>query len=118
MPNNPWPPTISEAFTSDAFTEEPQDVTIRSSMETGPAKVRRRFINPSKTYTCDIILRNASEYQTLTDFYYITCQGGTDTIQMPHPITGAMATFRFASPINYAALGIAWKASFKLEALP
>jgi len=118
MPLNPWPPGISEAFTADAFTEDPQDIVIRSAMDTGPAKVRRRFVNPTKKYTCQIILRDATEYQTLTDFYYITCQGGTDTIALNHPITGVPGEFRFSSPIKYNAVGIAWQASFDLESLP
>ncbi|HMF29065.1 MAG TPA: hypothetical protein VKE42_09865 [Candidatus Cybelea sp.] len=118
MPANPWPPGISEAFTSDAFSETPQEVTIRTEMDTGPPKVRRRFFNPVKTYECNIVLRNATEYATLRDFYYITCQGGTDTISMPHPITGDTKLFRFASPIAFSALGIAWRAAFKLECLP
>jgi hypothetical protein len=118
MPANPWPPNISEAFTSDAFTETPQEVTIRTDMDTGPPKVRRRFINPVRTYECNIVLRDAAEYQSLRDFYYITCQGGTDTISMAHPITGAMLLFRFASAPVFTALGIAWRAAFRLELLP
>ena len=118
MPDNLWPPNISEAFTSDAFVETPQEVTIRTDMDTGPPKVRRRFINPVRTYDCNIVLRDASEYETLRDFYYITCKGGTDTILIPHPITGDELSFRFASPPVFSALGIAWRAAFKLELLP
>lgn len=118
MPNNVWPPNISQAFTSDAFTEEAQAVTIRTQMDTGPGKMRRRFVNPQKTYNCEIILRDSNEYQTLTDFYYLTCQGGTDTIILAHPITGVMTTFRFATTIAFTAIGIAWKAAFQLESLP
>jgi hypothetical protein len=118
MPNNPWPPGISKAFTSDAFTETPQEIVVRTDMDTGPPKVRRRFVNPVRAYTCDIVLRNATEYTTLRDFYYVTCLGGTDTILMPHPITGVDTSFRFASPPKFSALGIAWRAAFELEALP
>jgi hypothetical protein len=118
MPNNPWPPGISEAFTSDAFSESPQEVTIRTDMDTGPPKVRRRFLNPVRTYECNIVLRNAAEYAELRDFYYVICQGGTDTILMAHPITGVATSFRFASPPQFSALGIAWRAAFRLEALP
>jgi hypothetical protein len=118
MPANPWPPGISEAFTSDAFQETPQEITIRTDMDTGPPKVRRRFTNPVLTYDCNIVLRDAAEYVELRDFYYIICKGGTDTIEMAHPITGDVMLFRFASPPQFSALGIAWRAAFKLEALP
>jgi len=118
MPDNVWPPGISQAFTSDAFAEKPQDVTIRTDMDTGPPKVRPRFFNPVRTYSCEIILRNAAEYETLRDFYYVICAGGTDTILLAHPITGDPTSFRFASPIEFSAIGIAWRATFQLEALP
>jgi len=118
MPMNPWPPEISDAFTSDAFTETPQEITIRTEMDTGPPKVRRRFIHPVRTYHCEIVLRDADEYQILRDFYYITLAGGTDTILIPHPITDEETEFRFASAPKFSALGIAWRASFDLEALP
>ena len=118
MPLNPWPPGITSAFWSEGFTEEPDDVLIRTSMDTGPAKVRRRFVNPTKSYSCAILVKDATEYQTLNDFYYITCQGGSDTISLPHPITGAPSVFRFRGPIQWSAAGIAWQASFKLELLP
>lgn len=118
MPNQIWPPNISKAFTSDAFSEQAQEITIRTDMDSGPPKVRRRFLNPVRTYKCEIVLRNASEYASLRDFYYVICMGGTDTILMPHPITGVQTQFRFKSPPAFSALGIAWKAAFELEALP
>jgi hypothetical protein len=118
MPNNAWPAGISQAFTSEAFNEVPQEVSVRTDMDTGPPKVRRRFVNPVRTYNCEIVLRDAAEYVVLRDFFYITCKGGTDTILMPHPITGVATVFRFATAIQFNALGIAWRAAFKLEALP
>jgi hypothetical protein len=46
-------------------------------MDTGPPKVRRRFISPCRTYRCDIVLRDAAQYLALRNFYYITARRRT-----------------------------------------
>jgi hypothetical protein len=118
MPNNAWPPGITTAFWAEGFALKPQPVTIRTDMDTGPPKVRRRFINPVRTYACDILLKDADEYTLFDDFFYVTCKAGTDTILMPHPITGVDTVFRFVGEPEYSAVGIAWRVAFSLEELP
>lgn len=118
MPANPWPAGIPTAFSSDTFEATAQPITIRTDMDAGPPKVRRRFTQPVRKYKCSIILKDAAQYTILDEFYYLICQGGTDTIALNDPITLEPMIARFFGPITYTAIGIAWQAEFELERLP
>lgn len=74
-----------------------QDGTIRTSMDSGPDKVRRRFSAISKYFSIAMNM-DGSELGTLDSFYDTTLQGGSLSFDMNDPQTGVSASFRFTEP--------------------
>lgn len=74
-----------------------QDGTIRTSMETGPQKVRRRFTATSRYYSFPLRMTGA-QFATLETFFDDTLGGGALTFTMDDPHTGSSETFRFQAP--------------------
>lgn len=74
-----------------------QDGTIRTSMDAGPQKVRRRFTATSRYYSFPLQM-TGSQFATLESFYDDTLGGGSLTFTMDDPHTGSSETFRFQAP--------------------
>lgn len=90
-----WPTSLP-AFRLPLSTNR-QDGTLRTSMDAGPEKVRRRFSATSKFYSISIQMEGA-DLSTLEEFYETTLQGGSVTFDMEDPVSGVEKEFRFAQP--------------------
>lgn len=113
-----WPATLPERFLIDGFTESAPDVVLRTPMETGPAKLRRRATNAVRPIRGAIRITYAQR-ALLDAFYLDTLAGGTLTFDWVHPITGDDATFRFVSKPTYTpAAGVKLNAVLDLEIVP
>lgn len=113
-----WPSTLPQvAFQSMGYREMAPDIALRTQMDAGPAKVRRRFTagvrNIDFTIPC-----SAAEIATLDTFYVTTLQGGVLPFDWTHPRTGAAASFRFRGRPEYTDLGAVFSARLELEILP
>lgn len=74
---------------------------MRSPMDIGPAKVRRRFTATSRYLTGTIYLTTKAQRTTLDNFFDTTTQGGTLEFDMADPADGATEVFRFLGPPEY-----------------
>ena len=114
----PWPSTLNNLLEQDGFQLALGDTTIRSSMDVGPAKVRRRFTNGVDTLSGTLRIL-FSEYSALKHFYDVTLNGGVEKFSTVHPVTGVLAEFRFVSPPSFRPLGGGyWSVSMNWEELP
>lgn len=114
-----WPITLPTAPEGPGYTEQPPATTIRTNMDAGPPKVRRRFTAGVRLFTFTWIMTKA-QVAIFDTFYNTTLEGGSVSISgLAHPRTGAAATFRFAGQPSYVYLGPdAWRITTPMEILP
>ena len=99
-----WPATLQQSVNQANFQIVKQNTNIRTNVETGPIKSRRRFTNPQIQMTCQIWVPE-SEFATFETFYDTTLKNGSLTFDFDHPITGTTTEWRFVSPPVFTALG-------------
>lgn len=113
-----WPGTLPQAPDWSGYQETSPNVAIRTQMDAGPPKLRRRFTAGIRPFSMQFLLTQA-QVATLDTFYQTTLTGGTEAFDWTHPRTGAAASFRFVSPPQYSALGPnVYRATCQMEVLP
>jgi len=113
-----WPTTLPAAPLAEGFNEMMPDVVLRTDMDTGPAKLRRRTTAEVSALQVAYLL-SATETALLDDFYMNTLGGGTLSFNYTHPRTAEAVTCRFARPPSYATEnGEIFQAQLVLEVLP
>jgi hypothetical protein len=97
-----WPNTLPQYFNVAGYSEEPADNTIRTPMETGDIKSRRRFTGQYDIISGAIDM-TAAQFETFKAFWRDDLKDGSLTITWVHPTTRANATFRptkrYAAPV-------------------
>jgi hypothetical protein len=99
-----WPSQLQQLLSEGNFGISIGDTVLRTDMETGPAKVRRRFTKGVDKYTASINL-TVSQYTLFINFFNTTLAGGSLPFYFKHPITGVTETFRFKSPPSISSIG-------------
>lgn len=112
-----WPATLPPPALS-TLQEAPPNNTIRTQMDKGPAKIRRRTTANIRPIAFSLKLTKA-QVQTLDDFYNITTYSGADEFDFIHPRTDQPCTARFVQPPGYNEQeGMVYNASVSLEIMP
>ena len=119
MTNAVWPTSLPQRPLAQGYSERAAATVIRTAMEAGPPKVRRRYTAGIRRFELQLRL-TPSEADTLDAFYDDTMMGGSLPFDWQHPRTGAAVAYRFVEPPAYtpAAGGQLWTASLRLEVLP
>ena len=102
----------------DGFVETTPDFVLRTEMDQGPAKVRKRTTTAVREFQMIFIM---SKVQTtiFDDFYLSTINGGADSFDFTHPRTEEMLDLRLVKPPEYQALNAKYfRITLKAEALP
>ena len=110
-----WPDTLPQAFSQDGYQETLPNVTIRSEMDAGPAKSRRRFTCQVTPIKGQMVLTTAQKGYLKT-FYNTTTAGGSLSFTFPHD--GADVLRFVGPPVITPFAAIDWMADFELEKLP
>lgn len=114
-----WLESGAGVLDADSFGYSQGDTLIRSDMDVGPPKTRRRSTKSFDILdvTCRI---EYTGFQTFYDFYDISINGGADYFECDNPITGVTELFRFAAPPSYKFLngGLIMVVSMKWERQP
>src|SRR5690554_3167365 len=88
-----WPTELPPPALN-TFREAPPDNRLRSTMDKGPAKVRRR--TTANTYPIGFNLNlTDAEWSALKVFFNETTFGGTEVFDFTHPKTGEALQCRF-----------------------
>lgn len=112
-----WPVTLPQEFTTDNYQETLANLTIRTSMDVGPAKTRRRTISNTSPVSGQMKLTSA-ELDILKTFYETDSRGGID-IQWVHPRTGVACDMRFTQPPSWTSNGDGtFTVTMQMEVLP
>lgn len=117
MPTPSWPSGLQQKINQDNFGLKKGPTTIKSDVDIGPSKVRRRFTKSVDILTASIWI-NSSEYTTFENFYNIDANGGATPFYFTHPITNLQITVRFMDEPSYRRVGATtFSVSFTLEIL-
>ncbi len=113
-----WPDTLPAAPLNDGFHETMADTLIRTGMDQGPGKVRRRGSAGVGALAMQYILSTA-EVAALKAFHGDTLNGGALAFGFTHPVTAALLNCRFKTPPAFANLnGGYFRVTIELEVLP
>lgn len=112
-----WPATLP-APALNTLSETPPDNVIRTKMDKGPDKVRRRTTANIRPISFTLIL-TPTQTATLDTFYDTTTFSGADEFDYTHPRTGDAVKARFVEPPQYSENeGVLYNCSISLEIMP
>jgi hypothetical protein len=114
-----WPSDLPQKLEQTTYSETLPSVTVRTEMDSGAPKVRRRFTAGIENIQGTMLLTR-DEAETLDTWFNETLQGGAVSFQWKHPRRETEdVEMRFLEPPSLAARGaINFTASMSLEVLP
>ncbi len=113
-----WPLGLPQKLQASGYQESAPSTVVRTAMDTGPAKIRRRMTSAPRRIKGSVML-TAEQVAILDEFFLSTLSGGAVAFDWLHPRTGATASFRFVSPPAYQNIGgTTYSAALDLEILP
>jgi hypothetical protein len=119
-----WPGALPALPLIEVYSETMADAKLRTEMDAGPAKVRRRYTSVPRRET--VKLRMTSTQLTAAspngfDAFYVTdtAHGATEFTWANPRAPSSAVTMRFIGVPTYSALsqGV-WDVSFEVEILP
>lgn len=112
-----WPTTLPPPALN-TYQETPPNNVIRSPMDKGPAKIRRRSTANIRPISFSLKLTPA-QTQILDDFYTEETFSGAEEFDIIHPRTEAPCSARFVNPPQYGDQeATIFNVSVSLEILP
>lgn len=114
-----WPASLPSALLVRGYSESLPDVTLRTQMDAGPAKVRRRFTAGVRPVSGRQVM-TAAQVAALRTFYETTLLGGSLRFSWREPRAGdATVEFRFTEPPQWSGMepGL-FDVSLSLEIMP
>lgn len=113
-----WPGTLPPRLLVSNYQEQPPDIVLRTEMDVGPPKLRRRTTAGIRPVIGRIFCTKA-QVATLDTFYVTTCASGSLSFDWTHPRTGAAATYLFRKPPSWKPEhGDGWWVDLQLDMLP
>lgn len=110
-----WPVSLTQEPEATGFSQQLEDNLIRTQMDAGKAKVRRRFSAGVMLSSMSMVL-TTEEKNTLVAFYETTLVDGSLEFDWIDHLKGGAATYRFVAPPIFRAIGqVIWKVTMQLE---
>jgi hypothetical protein len=112
-----WPGTLPQQFEQDGYHEIFPEAWIRSNMDIGPDKIRKRYTAAIKQFSGQMFL-TPTQAAALFTFWETTTDYGTIPFDWTHPRTGAAEEVRFLAPPELRAQEGKYLATIRIEVLP
>jgi len=113
-----WPANLPQAFKLNTYQPAVADNLLRTPVDIGPSKTRRRSLIGSKIES-GVMDMTRAQWATLAAFYETTLSGGTLQFSMFDPLGGAAREVRFSEPPEPSGTGGGcFVVSLVLEVLP
>ena len=113
-----WPATLPQAPLVNGYQESIPDTSIRTKMDQGAAKTRKRTTAGIREFQMSFVM-TAAQVEIFETFYITTTNSGVDMFTFDHPRTGVTyAKFRFSGVPKYIAIGLVYNVSVGMELLP
>jgi hypothetical protein len=114
MANINWPELLPPTLLLAGLSMQPQNNVIRTSMDAGPKKARRRYTASTKSFSGKQVF-SAAELAVFEQFYHTVLAAGVLRFNFTDPITLETSEFRFSGPYSTAAVEGLWQVSMSLE---
>jgi hypothetical protein len=114
-----WPAALPQRVQATDYEEQQPETLLRTQMDAGPAKVRRRFTAAPRPLR--VALRMTREQVELLEaFVRDDLMDGALPFTWVHPRTEVLATLRLTAPYVLVpqARGLRWRVLLQLEVLP
>jgi len=111
-----WPQLLPSDFLADGLSIQPQSNVIRTQMDAGPKKARRRYTARTVNFTGKQRFDNA-EFAVFEHFFHTTLADGALRFYFIDPLYGIYAEFRFTEDYTAAEIGGFWEVTLPLERL-
>jgi hypothetical protein len=114
MANITWPAELPATLLLAGLSKQPQSNVIRTAMDAGPKKARRRYTGKSVRCSGKQIF-NAAQLKTFESFYETVLADGVRRFNFTDPITLEPAEFRFTADYSVAAIEGLFEVAMQLE---
>lgn len=111
-----WPSSLPQVLRLDGQKGRRKSNVIRTEMDAGPIKARRRYTVTEKLFEGSVILTE-EQRETLENWYKNDLGDGTLRFVMKDPQTLVPAEFRFTEDYDEDSLDGLWQITMKLEKL-
>lgn len=91
-----WPVGVPATFEQDGYSFSSQNGALRSDMDIGPAKVRRRFTATVERHSGDIVMTKA-QFNTWKTWFNSTIGQGALDFNFTHPLDGTAIVARIVT---------------------
>lgn len=113
-----WPASLPNRPLRDGHEVGDVNLVVRTTMDAGPPKVRRRFTAGFRPFAVEYALTRA-QVTTLRDFFVNTTAGGSLAFEWFDPLTQATEDVRFTKPPAWSVIGgRLWRVRLEMEVLP
>jgi len=116
MANIYWPELLPSGLLENGFSQQPQNNVIRTAMDAGPKKARRRYTARTVKYSGKQVF-DAAELAVFEQFYHNVIADGVLRFNFTDPVTGETAEFRFTEDYTLRALDGLFEVTLPLERL-
>lgn len=112
-----WPAAFYSRILKGSFTETPPQNVLRTQMDAGPAKLRRRSTSAVRPMSVTLFLTKA-QVATFDTFYVTTLSSGAALFNMYHPRTHVTGEYRIVNQPMYTPMDEGYSVRVDLELLP
>ena len=113
-----WPASLPQAFKLNTYQPARADNLLRTPVDVGPSKTRRRSLVASRVERGAMDMTRA-QWATLVTFYDTTLSGGTLQYSMFDPLGGASREVKFNAPPEPSGSGAGrFVVALEIEVLP
>jgi len=116
MANINWPELLPSGLLEEGFSKQPQDNVIRTSMDAGPKKARRRYTARTVKYSGKQVFDTA-ELAVFEQFYHNVIADGVLRFNFSDPVTLEIAEFRFTEKYTVSGKEGQYEVTMQLERL-
>ena len=111
-----WPETLPNTLLMEGLEAKRSSNVVRTKMDAGPNKTRRRYTATTKNFTGKILL-NKGQREELEQFYRIALADGVHRFNFTDPQTLESAEFRFTDDYTEHSAGGFFEVTLPLERL-
>jgi len=116
MANITWPELLPATLLIDGLSKQPQSNVIRTTMDAGPQKARRRYTARTIRFGGRQVF-DAAELAVFEQFYHVVLADGVLRFNFTDPSTLETGEFRFTADYAASAVEGLFEVSMQLERL-
>jgi hypothetical protein len=114
MANITWPELLPSGLLAEGFNKKPQSNVIRTTMDAGPKKARRRYTARTVKYSGKQVF-SILELAVFEQFYHNVLADGVLRFNFSDPVTLETAEFRFTDDYTVSAVEGLFEVTMQLE---